>query len=280
MGVFMDSMTFPLLHETEMQLPYFLTGAGHWNNQEHIVRVSGYQDFQWFLCRSGEGVLILGDQTHIMKANRGFLLYPHIPHEYYPTVEPWGIDWVVFQGSHVENLLRTAGMEASGPYSVNHFETIQVQMQNLLLLAQSGSPMRGFECSKSLYALLVDLMKYVSLNNASLQQQYIKLQPALDHIDLNHARTITLQDLADVIQVTPQHFCLLFKSIMKVRPVEYINVTRINKSKMLLLADVRIKIRDIAVSVGFDNFSYFSAVFRKLEGVSPEQFRQLHNHLY
>lgn len=55
--------------------------------------------------------------------------------------------------------------------------------------------------------------------------------------------------------------------------MEYVNRERINRSKELMLQNPRLKLREVAASVGIDSPSYFSSVFRKIEGISPEQFR-------
>jgi len=48
------------------------------------------------------------------------------------------------------------------------------------------------------------------------------------------ADQIGIEDIADTMNITSQHFCLLFKSIMNQRPFEYLTSLRINNAKNLL----------------------------------------------
>ncbi len=54
----------------------------------------------------------------------------------------------------------------------------------------------------------------------------------------------------------------------------YVNRIKLNKAKQMLDADNTIPIADVAMSCGFDDFSYFGKLFRQYEGVSPSQYRK------
>jgi YesN/AraC family two-component response regulator len=102
------------------------------------------------------------------------------------------------------------------------------------------------------------------------------MQPVIDYIEANYNRVITLKELADVIKISPQHLCLLFKNTYKMRPFEYLNKVRISKSKDLMFAGGDLQIDNLAQMVGYDSSSYFCAVFKEIEGISPGKFKKLH----
>ena len=52
---------------------------------------------------------------------------------------------------------------------------------------------------------------------------------------------------------------------------------RIERAKELLLANPSCKIKDIALSVGYNDPLYFSKVFKNLTGVSPKQYAEQPN---
>lgn len=272
----MDSMVFPIITETEYKLPLHLVSVGHWDRQERMVRPEGYPYYQWLQCSGGEGELLLEGKKYTVGAKQGFFLLPHVPHEYYPTEEYWGIDWMAFDGRQIGAFIDIPEIGGSGVYSIKNYDAIHLQLRNLLSIAQSNSLMKGFECSKAVYSILVDLMRYITVSSLTVQQQYSRLQPVLEYMDANYDRVITLEALAAEIGVTPQHLCLLFKRTLKMRPFEYLNILRINKSKMLMFDDSGKKINEIAGLVGFDSPSYFGSVFKRIEGISPESFKRLH----
>ena len=95
---------------------------------------------------------------------------------------------------------------------------------------------------------------------------------ALDYIDSRYSDDITLEDVVDYLNINKSYFCTLFKKETGKTFTEFLNQTRIEKSKRLLHED-NSSILDIALAVGFSNQNYFSILFRKYTGATPMQFR-------
>lgn len=214
-----------------------------------------------------------------IKPNQGIFMFPHIPHDYYAVREPWGVSWIALNGHQVQSLVRIAGIERSGLYSITHNEIILTHLQSILAIAESGRSMTGLDYSKLTYNLLIDLVKHVADSTTSIDQNATKLQPVLDYIENHYDQTITLEQLANIISVTPQHLCLVFKKSLQIRPMEYINRARINKSKKMMFNDINLNMHEISRRVGFNSPSYFSSLFKKVEGITPESFKKLHGML-
>lgn len=271
-----DTIVFPTLTDSDLSLPIYLTSNGHWDNQEPIDRQEGYPYFQWLQVVSGAGELHLGDQKHIVRAGQGFCLFPNDPHAYHAIQEPWDLHWLSFRGDLSSTLLRRAGIVQSGVYSTADHDMIVTHMKNIYAMTQSGRAFLGLECSKLIYMFLLDLMKVILVSSHSVEQNHLKLHPVFQYIETNYNKLITIKDLADCLDVTPQYLCLLFKKALKIRPMEYVNRERINRSKELMFHESEIKMHEIAHRVGFDSPSYFSSVFKRIEGLSPEQFKKIH----
>jgi AraC family transcriptional regulator, arabinose operon regulatory protein len=273
----MSNHIFPVVTEIEKGLPLYLTGVGCHYRQEHVKRPEGYPTFQWIQCYNGEGELLLRNDRYLIGPQQGMFLYPNVAHEYYEIKAPWEVYWIGFDGYLVEHLTNTLGFEESGVFHIINGDLVLGKMRRALTVAQSNEYFRGLECSNVVYELLLDLFRYIShSNDDSIQQQYLRLQPVFDYIEDNFSQVITLENLADTINVTPQHFCLLFKNVMKIRPFEYLNQVRINKSKDLMFAGRNLELKTIAKSVGYESGSYFCVVFKQIEGISPGQFQKLH----
>jgi YesN/AraC family two-component response regulator len=60
------------------------------------------------------------------------------------------------------------------------------------------------------------------------------------------------------------------------RPFEYLTGIRIQKAKEMLTGSGSFKLTEIARSSGYNDTSYFCAVFKEHEGVTPIEFRKLH----
>jgi AraC family transcriptional regulator of arabinose operon len=211
-----------------------------------------------------------------VRAGQGFCLFPDVPHHYYATEEPWEVHWLSFRGEMSDMLFRQAGIVRSGTYTLADPDMIVTHMKTIFAMTQSGRSFLGLECSKLLYMLLLDLMKVIVVSSYSVEQHYVKLLPVFQYIEANYSSPIAIRDLADCIEVTPQYLCLLFKKAMKLRPMEYVNRERINRSKELMFKEGSIKMQEVARRSGFESPSYFSSVFKRLEGLSPEQFKKIH----
>ncbi|MFD1956585.1 AraC family transcriptional regulator [Paenibacillus thailandensis] len=272
----MDTIAFPTLTEADRQLPVYLTIVGHWDNQEPIDRKQGYPDYQWLQCASGEGELRIGDRTVRVKAGQGIFLYPGVPHQYYTVEPPWDIHFISFNGALTETLVRQAGITESGVYTAHDGDLLVSHIKSAYALAQSERSFLALECSKLVYMFLLDLIKVVQVSPQSGEQTISKLQPVIRYVESRIDRPITIRELADRIDVTPQYLCLLFKKTMKMRPMEYVNRERINRSKEIMFLESDVRMSEVAKRVGFDSASYFSSVFRRIEGLSPEQFKKMH----
>ncbi|HEX3048905.1 MAG TPA: AraC family transcriptional regulator [Bacillota bacterium] len=276
----MNNMIFPLITEYELKLPYFIVGIGCFYNQEHIIRPHGNPYYQWIQCHQGKGELLTGGSTYSVDEGQGMLLYPNESHEYYAISGSWEVDWIVFGGLHIGNFLKqTADISRSGIYYVSKPEIILSKMRKALEVEQSDKPMKSLECSRIAYDILLDIMKSSSLKkNCSLDHQYNRLKPLFDFIDKNYDGSLTLTDMSNIVGVTPQHFCTMFKKATNLRVFEYINLVRIKKSKEYILQHKNLQIKEIARLSGFADVSYFCSQFKKIEKISPNDFRKLHTY--
>ena len=95
---------------------------------------------------------------------------------------------------------------------------------------------------------------------------------ALDYIKEHYAEKIKLVDVADKIYVSQWHLSKLINKYTGSNFSEILNGIRIEKAKSLL-KDPALKIYDIAEQVGFSDITHFSRIFKKLEGISANEYR-------
>jgi AraC family transcriptional regulator len=84
---------------------------------------------------------------------------------------------------------------------------------------------------------------------------------------------IGLDELAALVSLSRCHFCTAFRMATGQTPYEWLTHERIARAKALL-ADPTLRIIDIALAVGYATPSAFAAVFRKLMGQTPREFRR------
>ncbi|MNI98072.1 Regulatory protein PchR [compost metagenome] len=82
--------------------------------------------------------------------------------------------------------------------------------------------------------------------------------------------------MAAILGITPRHLNTLFKQSFGMTAYSYFILLRIRKSKELMTGDRMLTIKETATRVGFRDASHFVATFRRIEHVTPEQFRTLY----
>jgi two-component system response regulator YesN len=90
----------------------------------------------------------------------------------------------------------------------------------------------------------------------------------------NYHIELKSRELAEMIHVTPNYFSSIFKQETGKSFNEYLNEIRIEKAKELLKTTSE-QVGTIALTVGYNDYKYFSNVFRKYCGVVPSDFREL-----
>lgn len=98
------------------------------------------------------------------------------------------------------------------------------------------------------------------------------LEPALKYIEENYEEQISLEDVASVSNLSPYYFSKLFKKEMGMNFTTYVTKRKIEKAK-LMLKNTDIPIVNIASELGYYECGYFTKVFKKIEGITPTEYR-------
>ncbi|THF75877.1 AraC family transcriptional regulator [Cohnella fermenti] len=100
-----------------------------------------------------------------------------------------------------------------------------------------------------------------------------RLKGAIAHIESHCSRRLPVGELAGIAGMSEGHFSRVFKEFMRKTPIEYINHYRLRQAA-LRLEEGRLTVGEVALESGFDNFSYFSKLFRTVYGCSPSAYRR------
>lgn len=86
-------------------------------------------------------------------------------------------------------------------------------------------------------------------------------------------KDITVDLLAEKACMSASHFHKKFKNTLGVSPIDYINSEKIKFSKKLIKETKDLRMSEIAFKSGFNNTSYFNRQFKKMELMTPQQFK-------
>lgn len=98
------------------------------------------------------------------------------------------------------------------------------------------------------------------------------MKNALAYIQENYNKKISLSEVAENTFVSQWHLSKLLNKHLEKSFSEILNSIRIEKAKELL-KDPSLRIGDVAEEVGFLDMAHFSRVFKKIEGISANEYR-------
>jgi len=97
-----------------------------------------------------------------------------------------------------------------------------------------------------------------------------------NYIDSNYFEDLSLISIGRIFYLTPAYLGQLFKNTQGVSFNDYLNQLRIAEAKKII-QNGEIKVQDLIERVGYKNSEYFYKVFKKFEGYTYQEFRQLHS---
>ena len=107
------------------------------------------------------------------------------------------------------------------------------------------------------------------------ENQKNSIQRIIEYIDHHYKEDLSRTTLADMVYLSADHLARIFKKETGETLVKYITDKRINAAKELL-SDTKTPIAQVASEVGYDNYSYFTKIFKEKIGVSPGDYRKQH----
>jgi YesN/AraC family two-component response regulator len=90
----------------------------------------------------------------------------------------------------------------------------------------------------------------------------------------NYQKDIKLQEIADRFFLSREYISRRFKQETQETLTDYLMKIRVEKAKELL-GNPTIKIYQVAEAVGYQNDKYFIKVFKKMEGITPKEYRNI-----
>ncbi len=163
-------------------------------------------------------------------------------------------------------------------------EPVLVQSVNDLYEAlnahQTGYEFYAQAALYKLFGLMNELqLLQINTNQTSVAAIQIKrFKDVLSYIEEHYTEPLSLDDMAQVANLSPRYFCRFFRKMTQYTPTEYLNYFRI-ECACEQLADSHNTITDVALNCGFNDISYFIKAFHKAKGVTPKQYKSLNKRI-
>ena len=162
----------------------------------------------------------------------------------------------------------------------------EIQQSLYIYLAKKEIPAAGLFSNENLSILcqkasqsVIDMIRWVSFlldctfeYEENVQKQYTLGEKIHQYIKEHYKEDIGRNELAEEFHLAPEYLSKTYKKQMGVNLKDTIAECRIEEAKRLLERGERVS--DVAEEVGFDNFTYFSTMFKKYTGITPNQYRK------
>jgi len=112
----------------------------------------------------------------------------------------------------------------------------------------------------------------MGLKNNSLKEYEARVLLAINFINENISKKITLEEISSAACFSPFHFHRIFASITGETPVDFLNRVRLEKAANLLVNSPSMSITEISIVCGFSSMTVFSRAFKKHFGESASEW--------
>jgi len=100
-----------------------------------------------------------------------------------------------------------------------------------------------------------------------------KLAAIVDYIMANLDNRPTLERMAELVHLSPDHFARQFKAATGLAPYQFVIARRVELAQQLLRGRQEISLAEVAISAGFSDQSQLCFHFKRISGLTPGQFR-------
>lgn len=190
------------------------------------------------------------------------------------TNELWSLQWVHFYGPNMGAIYRKYQERGGKPvFQTSQLDSYHRILDELYNIASSPDYVRDMRIHEKLSSLLILLMED-AWDDAQMQStsDTLDIQAIKDYLDENFKKRISLDDLAGSFYLNKYYLMKLFKDRYGMTINAYLNQARVTWVKQQLRFTDK-TMETLAAELHIEP-AYLSRLFKKIEGISPTQFRK------
>lgn len=193
-------------------------------------------------------------------------------------------DYLNYNFCSEKNKLLTSQFNLPDIMNLSQFSALEEIFRTLYQYYVSNGRLGQFYLRTYIMQILMSVynewnkVKVLQNPSRSIRTNYSKVIIVQEYIYANLKKRISLGELAEISGLSPNFLCNIFKRIVGVNIVEYVNECKVNLAKNALVGTNKC-VKEISLDLGFENESYFYTLFRKTEGMSPSEYRDIHRQI-
>ena len=224
----------------------------------------------------GYGTFKFNGKVYNLKQGDIFILLKGMQVEYVASIDdPWEYYWIGFSGSNANEYLNRTSITNSCVANCKENSKIPQIILNMCEISKTYNPSSSDdilllkELYSLLYALIEEFPKPFEYKDKELHKY---IQDALNFINSNYMHSITVQEIADYVNLSRSYLYKMFIKNLGISPQRYLINLRMYKAT-LLLKGTKLPIGEVASSVGYSDSLLFSKTFSKHFSMSPLNYR-------
>lgn len=254
----------------------FITDIGYYPRAKYHYRErrQGINQHILIYCVDGKGESTIQGKKFTVNST-DYLIIPAWKKHFYKSdgEDPWTIFWIHFRGSNADviNEILYKRMLAGINKIIPHEDLIST-FHKIYKNLQMGYSTENMIFSSFLLSNYLLSFVYPDKEKERAEKVSDNFNKVILFLKENIHRSLTLNEIASVINISPSHFSSKFKEITGYSPIEYFNHLKLQKACQLLRF-TQLRISEIAMEVGILDQYYFSRLFNAHMGLSPKEFR-------
>lgn len=242
-------------------------------NKEYYTKREGLNCFELRYTISGSGKLTYQNKTYQLNPGDGFLIDNRIYHYYRAEEQGWTSTVFHLNGKLVQSIYTQFTKNGNYVFHKENCPSFELYQHEIIRTLKSISPYREYKASCLADLLLTEILtNTVHKNPASFDVPEL-IRKISSYIDKNYAEITSIDALCKSFYVSREYISRQFTKYIGLSPKEYLTHVRIHQAKVLLKSTTQ-PVSGIAYQVGFNDESYFIKVFKKLEHMTPLQYRK------
>lgn len=227
--------------------------------------------YRFHFITSGMGYYQTMDETIQLSEGEGFFIFPGETPNLFPNAKsPWEYFWVAIRGSKISTLVQSCGLSRMAP-AFRHIGDME-KMRKILadMCATSISP---HSVDNEFSLCLNSFFKNIKPYSPKMHKNSPYFEQCLNFINQNYASQISIQDIANFVNIDRTYLYKMFKQNIGLSPQVYLLNYRVDRACELLRTTEK-SVSEVAYSVGFQDYSNFSRQFKARCLKSPTAYRK------
>lgn len=266
--IYTPSLTAKKLYLYPLSIGHYLYDANYFLNRTQ------FNSFLLMYIKKGCCTISTNNSTITAKRGQFVLLNCYFPHSY-GSPEPWEVFWMHFDGQLAQNFFEE--ITSRNGFVFTPFDSLSafLSLEKIYTFFHSSlaisEPIISASITELLNYLLQTTQTQINLCHST------SISNTIAYINQHFHKDLSIVQLAQKANLSPYHFIRVFTKETGVTPYQYLMDTRIAAAKFLLkTSDILVK--DIAFRTGFQSESSFCTCFKKIEQLTPSEYRKREEH--